>query len=449
MEILSAGEKRKRTLSKDLQAFIGHKQRSYPHSRSREQEGNGRCETRRIQRPDGSIQWECRTCSNVEEPQLSQPTHTDDQAETTLKKAEQTSESLQSQAINSEENSLGGADLVPESMTSHSDSDLESAPMTYYTDSDSDSVLEPTKYSSVANVAAKTVLGNNETHETAHSTDANTSLDESPTDAELSLCKEETDSRHQAQPVAGNTILIDERDQTQETSNVPERFASAQIETLSQAATGPTMVSDSPGIARVSEHHEDANKGDHVRDQFQQLGTFRPSDQLDSCGSVEGTQNLRRTPLVQPSDKTNTDNGTGQEGTSSQPSNIVVHISSDAYPKEICNRQNASPLHPSLKRADPPQSSFELLSNSQWPGTAISIPTSNPPPFLEHSLLSFATLMLQKLVPPPSATSPAYTLRPRLDSISTNELPHGISLTHILFWLCWLCWLALLAVKAT
>lgn len=275
MESLSVelvGEKRKRTLSIDLQAFIGHKQRSYPHSRSREQKRNGRCETRRIQRPDGSIQRECRTCSNVEEPQFSQPTHTDDQVETTLKKSEQSIESLQSQAINSEENSPGGADLVPESMTSHSDSDLESAPMTYYTDSDSDSVLEPTKYSSVANAAAKTVLGNNETHETAHSTDANTSLDESPTDAEFSLCKEETNSRHQAQPVAGNSILIDKRDQTQETSDVPERFASAQIETLSQAATGPTMVSDTPGIARVSEHHEDANKGDHVRNQFQQLG---------------------------------------------------------------------------------------------------------------------------------------------------------------------------------
>ena len=404
------GEKLKRTLPEDLQAFIGCKRRSYPHPRSREQKGNGRCETRRIQRPDGSIQWECRTCSNVEEPQLSQPAHKDDaQAGTTIKMAEQGSENLQSQAINSEENSYRWGSLMP-SMTSHSDSDLESTQMTYYTDSDSDLVPEPSKYS-VASAADKTALGNNEAHETAHSTDVNTSVDESPTDAELSACKEMTDSRHQPQPVAGTSFLIDKRDQTQETSNVRERLASAQIEALSQAATGPIMVFNNPGIGRVSEH-------------FQQLGTFPPSYQFEPPGRVEGTQSFRRTPLAQPSEETNADNGTGQEATSSQPSNIVVHISSDAYTKE----QIVSPLHPSLKRADPAQSSFELLNDCQWPGTAISIPTRNPPPVLEPRLVSFATLMLQKLVPPPSATPPAYTLRPST-LLTLTPRPHPPS-TH-------------------
>ena len=420
MEDLSVrlvGNKRKRTLSQDFQTCRGCKQRSYPRGKNGTQDRNAQRETREIHRPDD--QWECCTCSNVEKPQLPQPAHTDDtRAETTLEVEKQRPKyficlktSLQAIEAIDEKDSLG-------------DSNLESDLMTYYTDSDSDT--EHTKYSSVASAAANTraEYGGttyNEAHETAHSIDANTSLDD-----EFSRVEEDTDVRHQVQAAAEDSKLTEERGQMRalETSDEPKHFALADIETP-QSQPRPANGLIPP------QHLENANKKDQVRGQSQPQETIQLSEQCSPAEVTQEQQVLCRTPLVQPFEQ-DTDNGTGQEGTLSQPSD---HMSSDANSIKKCNQlQNVPPgtritkeieqLCPpgssiqtqdthslcistasptSLDEADPPQSSSELPKNSQR--------TGSPPPFLQ----------------PRCYPSPAYTLPP--SALLSQSLPLSTSLS--------------------
>ncbi|KFY20327.1 hypothetical protein V493_07699, partial [Pseudogymnoascus sp. VKM F-4281 (FW-2241)] len=228
-----------------------------------------------------------------------------------------------------------------------------------------------------------------------------------PADVEFSQITEDANAGHQAQAVEEDSKPTDERSQIRE----PEVFGFAEVESQQTL----TMVSLSSG------HSESANIKDRVRGLSQSLETIQSSEQpkqFDTTDVIEKPQDLLRTPLIQQSEQANIDNGTADEETSHQPSSIAVRMSSDANMTGRRNRQkNVSPtatvikkpqqlhppgnfilfqdphsatnafiataLHSFSDKADPLQSPNELPSNRQRPGTAISILTDNPPPFLE------------------------------------------------------------------
>ncbi|OBT40480.1 hypothetical protein VE00_07891 [Pseudogymnoascus sp. WSF 3629] len=349
------------------------------------------------------------------------------------------------------------------------DSDSDSEAMTYYTDTGSETEL--TTYSSVPNVAVKTggeidgaTLRNDEAHKAAHPIDVNTSLDESPADVKFFHITEDANaSRRQAHAVEENSKRTDEKGQIRvlEISDEPEDFGFADVETQQT----PTTVSLTPAITQVPGHPDKVNIKDQVRGLSQPLETIQSSEQSQPFDTTEVTQKaqgLLWTPLIQPSEQGNTVNEIGDEETLYLPSSIAVCMSSDANMAEKCSRQkNVAPaasiakelkqlyppgsfmlthdLHsatnafiatalPSfLDEADPLQSPNELLSNRQRPGTAISILTDNPPPFLEPRWSpSPPTMML----PPIAMSSPTHARGPSallsLHLLSASSSNHAL-----------------------
>ncbi|KFY65632.1 hypothetical protein V496_02440 [Pseudogymnoascus sp. VKM F-4515 (FW-2607)] len=349
------------------------------------------------------------------------------------------------------------------------DSDSVSEVMTYYTDTGSETEL--TTYSSVVNAAVKaggefdgTTSRNGEAHETAHPIDTNTSLDQSPADVEFSHTTEDANANRQAHTVEENSNLTDERGQIRvlEISDEPEVFGFGEMETQQTR----TMVSSSPGITQVPGHPEKANINDHVRGLSQPLETIQSSEQSQPFDTTEVTQKaqgLLWTPLIQPSEQGNTVNEIGDEETLYMPSSIAVCMSYDANMVEEFSRQkNVAPaasiakelkqLYPPgsfmlthdphsatnafiatalsslLDEADPLQSPSELPSNRQRPGTAISILTDNPPPFLEPRCSPSPPTMMLPLIAislPTHARAPSTLLSPQSQPLSASLSSHA------------------------
>ncbi|KFY92458.1 hypothetical protein V500_04180 [Pseudogymnoascus sp. VKM F-4518 (FW-2643)] len=315
------------------------------------------------------------------------------------------------------------------------ESDSDSEVMTYYTGEEFDG----------------TTLRNDEAHETAHPMDTNASLDESPADVEFSQITEDASASHQAQSVKENSKQTDER----EISYEPEVFGFAEVETQQT----PTMVSLTPGITQVPGHPEKANIKDQLRDLSQPLENIQSSEQpkpFDTTEVIQEAQDFLRTPLIQPPEKANTDNGIGDEETLCQPSSIAVRMSSDANMAERRNRQrNVSPtasiakelkhsyppgsfiltqdshsatnafiatvLPSFLDKAGPLQSSNEQPSNSQWPGTA-----DNLPPFLEPRCSPSPPKMLLAISSPTQARGPSALLSPQFHPLRGSLSNHAL-----------------------
>ncbi|KFY93821.1 hypothetical protein V500_03507, partial [Pseudogymnoascus sp. VKM F-4518 (FW-2643)] len=319
------------------------------------------------------------------------------------------------------------------------DSDLVSEVMTDYTDTGSETEL--TTYSSVVNAAVKaggefdgTTLRNDEAHKTAHPIDTNTSLDQSPADVEFSHTTEDANASRQAHAVEENSKLTDERGQIR------------------------------PDITQVSRHPENANIKGHIRGLSQPLETVQSSEHPKPFNTTEVIQKAQEdllwTPLIQPSEQGNTDNEISNEETLYLPS-IAVRMSSDANIAEWCNQQqNVAPaasiakepkqLYPLgsfiltqdphsatnafiatalpsfFEETGPLQPSSELPSNSQRPGTAISISTNKPPPFPPF-LEPRCYLSPPKIVLPPAANSSlTHARRPSAYPISTSLSSHAL-----------------------
>lgn len=179
--------------------------------------------------------------------------------------------------------------------------------------------------------------------------------------------------------------------------------------------------------------------------------------------ATENAQGLLWTPLIQPSEQGNTGNEICDEEILYLPSSIAVCMSSDANMAEECTRQqNVAPdasiakelkqLYPPgsfiptqdphsatnafiatalpsfLDEADPLQSPNELPSNRQRPGTAISILTDNPPPFLEPRWSpSPPTMMLPPIAisSPTHARAPSTLLSPQSHPLSASLSSHA------------------------
>ncbi|OBT45116.1 hypothetical protein VE00_05141 [Pseudogymnoascus sp. WSF 3629] len=133
-----------------------------------------------------------------------------------------------------------------------------------------------------------------------------------------------------------------------ETAVAPEHLVSAEVEPP-QSRFRPTnalaMIPHIPGIAQASEHLENVDKRDPVRDPSSETDQAREQPEpFDPAKTIQKPQVLHRTLLIQGSEQANTDNRTGLEEAPSQPSNIALYMSSNSNLLEGRNqRQNVSP----------------------------------------------------------------------------------------------------------